>query len=182
MADRHARKHGRKPGITDAEREERNAEMIRDRLRGQTWEHLAEKYGIRARECQRIYNAWREGAQATYQGRDPIQIVHGMLDRLEAWIGQLADVADDATVDSTKVAAINAQLAMLTRTAELLQATNLLPHDLGTLRLELDIQTLAVRLVTVLTEHGAPPEMKRAILETLRADAVRQPELSNGTG
>jgi hypothetical protein len=70
----------------------------------------------------------------------------------------------------------------LTRTAELMQATGILPHDLGTLRLELDVQSLAVKLVTVLTEQGATPEMKRAILDTLRADAVQHPTLSNGAG
>jgi hypothetical protein len=63
-----------------------------------------------------------------------------------------------------------------------MQATGILPHDLGTLRLELDVQTLAVRLVTVLTEQGATPEMKRSILETLKADALQQPQLSNGQG
>jgi hypothetical protein len=105
-----------------------------------------------------------------------------MLDRLESWTEQLAEVADASGTDTVKIAAINAQLNALTRTAELMQATGILPHDLGTLRLELDVQTLAVRLVTVLTEQGATPEMKRSILETLKADALQQPQLSNGQG
>jgi hypothetical protein len=105
-----------------------------------------------------------------------------MLDRLEAWVEQLAEVADNTATEATEIAAINAQMNALTRTAELMQATGILPHDLGTLRLELDVQTLAVRLVTVLTEQGATPDMKRAILDTLRADAVQQPQVSNGAG
>jgi len=182
MADRQARKRGRKPGLTEPERLERNAELIRDRLRGQPWSHLSEKYNLQVRVCQKIFTDWRAENQSTYQGRDPIAIVHSMLDRLEAWVEQLAEVADDSDADTVKIAAINAQLNALTRTAELMQATGILPHDLGTLRLELDVQTLAVKLVTVLTEEGATPEMKRAILNTLRADALPQPALSTGTG
>jgi len=182
MAEQQERKRGRK-NLTDEEREARNAELIRDRLRGQSWPYLSDKYGLQPRACQNIYNEWREANQGAYQGRDPIAIVHSMLDRLESWVEQLAEVADASATDTVKIAAINAQLNALTRTAELMQATGILPHDLGTLRLELDVQTLAVRLVTVLTEQGATPEMKRAILETLRNnDALQQPALSNGTG
>jgi hypothetical protein len=63
-----------------------------------------------------------------------------------------------------------------------MQATGILPHDLGTLRLELDVQTLAVKLVTVLTEQGATLEMKRAILEALKPDEVSEPQLPVATG
>jgi hypothetical protein len=182
MTERQARKHGRKPGLTDEERKERDAELIRDRLRGQSWPYLSEKYGLTQDWCQTIYREWREQNQSTYQGRDPIQIVHSMLDRLESWTEQLAEVADESSADTVKIAAINAQLNALTRTAELMQATGILPHDLGTLRLELDVQSLALKLVTVLTDQGASPEMKRAILETLKADALQQPQLSNGSG
>jgi len=179
--EREERKHGRKPGMTEAEREERNMELVRDRLRGQSWPFLAEKYGIRAQQCKEVYNRWRAENQSTYQGRDPIAIVHSMLDRLEAWVEQLAEVADTTSTDAVQIAAINAQMSALTRTAELMQATGILPHDLGTLRLELDVQSLAVKLVSVLTEQGASPEMKRAILDTLRPDALQQPTLSNGS-
>jgi LPS sulfotransferase NodH len=177
LTGRHMRKRGRIPGMSEIEREERNAEIVRDRLRGQSWEYLAEKYNLTIRQIRDIYNGWRADNQPTYQGRDPIEIVHSMLDRLNSWVEQLAEVADTASADATRIAAINAQLNALTRTAELMQATGILPHDLGTLRLELDVQTLAVKLVTVLTDQGATPEMKRAILETLRADALQQPAL-----
>jgi hypothetical protein len=182
MTDAEERKHGRKPGLTEPEREARNAELIRDKLRGQGWAYLSSKYGLTVRQCQDIYGKWREQNQTTYQGRDPIAIVHSMLDRMESWIEQLAEVADATATDMTKIAAINAQMAATTRAAELMQATGILPHDLGTLRLELDVQTLAVRLVTVLTEQGATPDMKRAILDALRTDAVQQPQVLNGAG
>jgi hypothetical protein len=180
--DKQARKRGRKPGLTEAEREARNAELVRDKLRGQSWAYLSEKYGILPRVCQRIYQEWREENQSTYVGRDPIAIVHSMLDRLDSWVEQLAEVADSTEISTTKIAAVNAQLNALTRTAELMQATGILPHDLGTLRVEMDVQSLAVKLVTVLTEQGATPEMKRAILEELRSGEVREQALPVATG
>lgn len=180
ITERHERKRGRKPGLTEEERLERNAELVRDRLRGQSWAYLAEKYNIQILQCRRIYNEWRQENAATYEGRDPIKIVHSMLDRLESWVEQLAEVADSSGTDTTRIAAINAQLNALTRTAELMQATGILPHDLGTLRLELDVQTLAVKLVTVLTEQGATAEMKRAILAALKSNEVPQSELPVG--
>ena len=182
LTERHERKRGRKPGLTEDERLERNAELVRDRLRGQSWAYIAEKYNIQIPQCQKIYGDWRQQNQSTYVGRDPIAIVHSMLDRLESWVEQLAEVADSSGTDTTRIAAINAQLNALTRTAELMQATGILPHDLGTLRLELDVQTLAVKLVTVLTEQGATPEMKRAILEALKPDEVSEPQLPVGAG
>jgi hypothetical protein len=180
--DAQERKHGRKPGLTDREREARNMELIRDKLRGQGWTYLSAKYDLTQRQVKDIYGQWRDQNQATYQGRDPIAIVHSMLDRMESWVEQLAEVADTTTTEATEIAAINAQMNALTRTAELMQATGILPHDLGTLRLELDVQTLAVRLVTVLSEQGATPELKRAILDALRSDALQQPSVSNGAG
>lgn len=179
ISTRRQRKRGRKEGLTNADREDRNAELVRDRMRGQSWPYLADKYDLTTDACKRIYGKWREQNAPTYADRDPIAIVHGMLDRLESWVEQLAEVADEAGTESVKIAAINAQLNALTRTAELMQATGILPHDLGTLRIELDIQSLAVRLVTVLTEQGATPEMKKAILEALKTDAMRQPALSS---
>lgn len=174
------RKRGRK-SITNAERAERDAALVRDRLRGQSWPYLSSKYDLTVRACREVFDRWREQNQPTYQGRDPIHIVHSMLDRLESWVEQLAEVADSTASASVQINAINAQLNALTKTAELMQATGILPHDLGTLRIELDIQTLAVRLVQVLTENGASPQMKRAILDALKSDAMPQPELSNGT-
>ena len=182
MAERQERKRGRKPGLSEDERLERNAELIRDRLRGQSWSYLCEKYNLRDAMVRRIFADWRKENQPTYAGRDPIKIVHSMLDRLESWVEQLAEVADTSATDTVKISAINAQLNALTRTAELMQATGILPHDLGTLRLELDVQTLAVKLVTVLTEQGATPEMKRAILDALKSDEVQEPALPAGSG
>ena len=46
MHERQERKRGRREGMTDAEREERDAELVRDRLRGQSWPYLAEKYNL----------------------------------------------------------------------------------------------------------------------------------------
>jgi len=177
--EKHTR--GRKPGMTNSELEARNEQLVRDRLRGQSWAYIAQKHGMQVRGAQTVFEKWRKNNAGTYKGRDPLAIVHQMLDRLEAWVEQLAEMADSSRSDQTRIAAINGQLAVLVRTTELLQATGLLPHDLGTLRVEMDIQVLAARLVSVLQEQGATPELKRAILESLKSDAAL-PVVTNGNG
>lgn len=168
-------KRGRKPGMSVSEYEERDANIVRDHLRGASFEFLAKKHEVTTRRAREIWEKWRQENPASYKGRDPIVLVQSMLERLEAWVEQLAEVADGAEADATRISAINSQVAVMTRSAELMQATGILPHNLGTLRLELDVQLLAVRLVTVLTEKGATPELKQAVLETLKTGTLGQP-------
>ena len=176
-------KGGRKP-LTQIERDARNARIVRDRLRGQSWSHLSDKYELADGTLKDIYKAWAETNQGTYQGRDPIHLVHRMLDRYDAWIEQLAEIADDSEADSAKIAAINAQMGAMTRSAELMQATGILPHNLGTLRLEMDVRLLTGKLMNTLVEHGATIELKRAILEALQPnhDGLSVAQLPSTTG
>jgi DNA-binding transcriptional MerR regulator len=160
---------GRKAGLTGDEIETRNAMMIRDRIRGQSWATLAEQHGLSESRCRRVFAAWRKENPNTYQGRPPIELVHEMLERLEALAEQLADIAASTEADTTKIAAINSQADKLLRAAELMQATGILPHDLGTLRIQLDAQVLALRLIRVLNEQGASLELKRALLDELES-------------
>jgi hypothetical protein len=164
------RKSGRKE-LTATEREERDLSIIRDRLRGQSWQHIGQKYDLAVRLCKEIYERWRKENPQTWKGRDPTDIVEEMLERLEAWTEHLADIADTTRTDLTRIAAINAQADKMTRAAELMQATNILPHNLATLRVEHDVRILAQHLVTVLVEHNAPRELKQAILAELRPGA-----------
>jgi hypothetical protein len=163
------RKRGRKAGVTNSEIESRNDEIVRDRLRQQSWKHIATKHGLSTAQCRAIYERWKRENPGTYQGRPPIELVQKQLEALEAWTEQLAEIADVSDVDTTKIQAINAQADKVRQAAEIMQATGILPHDLGVLRLELDVQALAGRLVQVLVENDAPVELKRAILAELKA-------------
>ena len=182
IEDKAERKRGRKPGLTLAEIEERNLDLIRDRCNKQSWRHIAVKYGLSEQQCQIIYGKWRAKNQANYQGHDPIAIVHERLDQLDNWTEQLADICDDGPAATVKIAAITQQVNMAMRTVELMQATGILPPDLVTLRVQLDIQVLAMRLVQTLTDNGATPELKRAIIETLKSNGMPQSELPVATG
>lgn len=177
IEDKAQRKRGRKPGLTMAEIESRNLELIRDRLNNLSWLRLSQKYDLNLKEVQDIYNRWRTKNQANYRGRDPLGIVQDRLNQLDAWTEQLADIADDDPRAEIKIAAIGQQVKTATRAVELMQATGILPHDLGTLKVQLDVQVLAVKLVQTLTDNGATPEMKRAVLETFKSNGMPQSEL-----
>ena len=154
--------------LTVSEMEERNRYIVRDRLSKQSWSRIAGKYGIKEAQCKLIYAKWRaENRPTAYRGRDPIEIVHDQLEQLESWTEQLADVADESA-GTVKIAAINSEVNTAMRAVELMQATGILPHDLGTLRVQLDIQVLAMKLVQALNDTGATPEQKRAVLNAMK--------------
>ena len=162
-------RRGRKPGLTPTELEERNEKLITDRARGQSWSHLSSQYGLGVARCKEIYEGWRKQNPTTYRGRPAIEVVQQSLERLEAWIEQLADLASVTEGDMVKIAAINAQADKLQRATALMQETGILPKDLGTLRIEIDVQVLTDRLMRALNDNGASIELKRAILTELRA-------------
>lgn len=166
LARRHPR--GRRgPHGTAEEREVRNQQIIVDWLRGMDYPALSAKWNLSERQLKEIIARFREHHKPVHEGADPIDIVYTMLDRYSAWISQLAVIADEADADSARVGAVNAQMSAQNKSAELMQATGLLPKNLGTLRLELDVRLLTQKLIKVLNDHEAPIELKEAIVEVL---------------
>ena len=168
IEDKAARRGGRKAGVTDTEIEERDRELVRDRARGKSWPYIAHKHDLSVSRCMHIHAEWRRGNPQEWKGRDPIDIVEQQLDRLEAWVEQLAELTD-RTEDAVTVAAVRTQMDLTRRAADLMQDTGILPHDLGTMRIQIDVQQLGVRLLAALNANGATLEMKRAIIHELRS-------------
>lgn len=157
----------RGPRGSEEEREVRDQKIVVDWLRGMDLPALGAKWNLSERRLQEIIAVFREQHKPVHRGADPIDVVYQFLDRYHAWIAQLAEIADQAENDSARVGAVNSQMAAQHRMAELMQATGLLPRNLGTLRLELDVRVLTQKLVKVLKDHDAPPELMEAIVEVL---------------
>ena len=154
--------------LTAKEKLLRDEALVRDRLRRMSWADLGEKYGVTARAAQYVWAKWREANDpaAEIRGRDPVEIVYDMLGAYEAWIEQLAEVASRED-GMAKISAINAQMSAQDKAVQLCQATGILPRDLGTLRIEVDVRVLAQRVLAVLNDHGVGSEVRDALLEAL---------------
>lgn len=153
--------------LTAGEREERNASIVRCRVRGQSWPYIAKRHNLSKDHCMVIFREWKENHRSVWSGEDPIVIVHRMLDRCEGWIEQLAEIAEEAEHDSARVGAVNSQSAIQDKAAALAQATGLLPRNLGVLRLDIDVRVLAQKLMVVFERHDVSVEFRKDILEVL---------------
>lgn len=157
--------------LTKSEREDRDARIVVDRVRGRGWRWLAEKYDLSERGCQDAFERWREHNDHKFEKVDAISVVHSMLDTYMALGEQAAEIAADADADNNKLGALNTQMSAMTKAAELCQATGILPKNLGTLKMEIDARVLAQKLVRVFDEHDVEPEVKRAVIAVLESGA-----------
>lgn len=87
--------------------------------------------------------------------------------------GYLADVEElvligaTASSDAARVGAVNARMSARQKITELLQAVGVLPHDLGSMRVEIDARFTAQRIVAVLNEYNVPDEVRDALVAAL---------------
>lgn len=160
---------GRK-NLTRKQIERRNELLVEDSLRGGSEEALAERYGITDRQVRNVMKEWRETEKPTMAGRHPIEIVWESVDRYQAWIGQLAEIAADPKVqDSVRVGSINAQVSTQDKLIDLLQKSGILPRDLGELRIQADVMFLSKRLVEVFERHNVSHSVTEDVLKVLGA-------------
>lgn len=158
---------------------QRNHDLVVDRLQPMSWAALAAKYGISDRMCRKIFYAWakknEEGRTVSdFQGRDPIEIVWESAARYERWIEQLARLAFGAEVqDSVRVGAINSASNIQQKLIDLLQATGILPKQLGKLRIEADIRYVAQAILQVFDEEGVPEQTRERVIRAIQSASSR---------
>jgi hypothetical protein len=156
----------------------RNRALIADRLKPMSWVALAAKYNLHERYCRRIFYKWSKSNQGRnltdVAGRDPIEIVYESVARYEGWIEQLTEVAfSPEASDASRVAAITAQMNAQSKLTELLQATGILPRELGKLRIVADVRYVAQAILTVFEEEKVPTQVRERVIEVIRASSSR---------
>lgn len=148
---------------------ERNMQIVAARARHVSVPDIAAEWGLTERRVRQILLKWRE-TNPTLRAQDPVEIVDELLIGYEATIEDLAVIARRA-VDgnnlSAAVGAHNSKMRAYREMAELLQATGVLPHDLGTFNLVIDGRITAERIITVLERFNVSEEVFDAMLEAL---------------
>lgn len=156
-----------KKRLSVAEQFERNQQIVSQKVRGIPWSQIAREHGISIQRCQQIFAEWRE-SNPTLRTHDPVEIVDELLYGYQATVEDLAVLAAKPTInDAVRVGAHNSKMKAYREMAELLQAIGALPNDLGTLRLLVDGQITAERVVTVLERFDLPEEAWDELLEAL---------------
>lgn len=145
----------------------RNAEIVSARLRNLPWASIANMYDLSERRCKQVFDEYRR-ENPTLRHHKPVEVVDWLLDGYEGCLEELAIVSNTTAHDSSRVGAINGRMTALRQIAELLQAIGVLPHDLGQLRLQVDADVTIQRVVGVLRDFHASPEMMEAMVTALR--------------
>lgn len=154
---------------------ERNNKIVALKARGFTVPAIAEYFSLSTAQIESILRDWRQ-SNPSLRHTDPLEIIDEMLHGYQADMQQLGEIAESTTSGNIAVGAINARMAARDRIIALLQSTGVLPHDLGKLRIELDIRYIAQKIVAVLNAHGVSDEVQADLLAALQAGEIQQIE------
>lgn len=145
---------------------ERNMKIVADKMRGDTWARISERHALSIAQCKKVFVAFRDQNDLMLEA-NPVDIVRELLEGYMADIADLTEVYRTCDNPSARVGAINARLNARAKIIELRQAIGNLPHDLGTLRLEVDAQVTVERVFTVLERFGLPDEAWVELVDAL---------------
>ena len=162
------------------EKIDRDNQIVAACMRGLSWTTIAARYELSERQCQQILANYR-ASHPRLRERDPIEILDDMLDRSEAAQEELALVSATTKQDATRVGAIRTRLNALDAQTNLLILVGVLPRDLGQLRLDLDVQELARKILAVFDEFDVPIEARRALLVVLKSTGIHNPAVPDLT-
>lgn len=144
--------------------------IMEARLRGISAIRVAQMFDVSRDTVVRVMREFRN-ANPTLRTQDPIEIVDEMLLGYQADLEELAVISATAKNDNAKIGAVNSRMVARDRIISLLQSTGVLPHDLGKLKVEIDVRYIAQTLVTVLSKHQIDEGIQRELLEALRGEA-----------
>jgi hypothetical protein len=127
------------------------------RAQGATWTAVARDVGLSARRCQELHKQLLASQdQAHTLKRDPTELIEWVLTEFESDLAAYTLAAMSADTDSARVGALNGRGKALERILALLQQTNRLPRNLGTITHihDLKLFTRQVNVLLVGIERG----------------------------
>lgn len=151
-----------------ADRRDRNRMLYRLRTQSAlTWPRLSEMFALTERQCQNVVRGFREAeAAAALDEHEAREAVRDVLDGLDDTLERLTIVASrPTTAPSVVVSALTGRLNAYGKKIELLQALGLV--SLGQVRLEIDLEVTARRILEVLARHGIDEQVRREIIEAV---------------
>lgn len=150
-----------------ADRDARNRAIVSDRLRGASLPELARRYGLSERQCRNVLREWRESGIAELEVADALAVVYEFIERYRQIEASLAEVAETADNSAAAIGAHRGRTEAVDRQVQLMQAAGLLPKELGQLRLQADVRSVAARVLAVFRDHHIPADATRAVVAAL---------------
>lgn len=142
-----AERKGRTRGgrLRAAETAMRNGLIVQRVHQQWTWPMIAEEAGVSARQCQRVYENYREGPSPF--DVDPSQYVEELAIGYRISIGEFIALAASADNTAAAVGALKGANDAREKMLALMQAVGVVPEDLGVLKLHRDVQQVAQKML-----------------------------------
>lgn len=157
---------------TAAEKTRRDARIVRDRSRGLRWATVAERNDVSERHARAVWTTFHESAPSVLD-EDPSTILRDEVERVDAIVEELADLAAEAQAEAVRLGAVKARLAATQARTQLLQVIGALPADLFDVGIELDVRRLIGVIFQAFDVYGVPLKAKLTILEELEQGGLR---------
>jgi hypothetical protein len=158
-------------GVKGADRARRDADIYLAQRQGQSYALLARRFGLSARQCRRIVEAYRKREPSPFDGA-PIEHLERMLEMTDADISDLAEIALTAPNPAAQIGAIRAKRGCVKAQVNLLQRIGFLPTP-GRLS-HAGVALLERELRQALRRHDAPLELLPDMANVVRRWAREQ--------
>jgi transposase len=172
MADEPSQSQGQGTNrLAAADQMQRDAQIVAARTRGLSRSQIANTYGVSETTIDNVMERWR-AKRPKLRNLDPVKIIEEHLERYEAAQEELAMLAATTKQDAVRVGAVKARLDAMEKATTLMQQTGVLPHDLGVLRVQVDLGTVAQKMLEVLDRHQVGPELRRELADAIQPRAI----------
>ena len=145
------------------EKVERDRQIVAAKARSLSDATVADTFNVDESTVREVMAQWRE-TQPSLRSVDPIDVVEQVLFELRGSIEELAVISSTTKNDNVRVGAIDKKLKAMQQMTALMQATGVLPNDLGTLKVDMDVRAFAATVLRVFADEGIPPEVVAKIM------------------
>lgn len=152
--------------MNTTERKARNDQIVLLKARGMTYDSIASTLEIHRDTAIEVVKEFR-ASQPKLRHQDPLEIIEDILEGYQADLSELAMVSSATKNEAVRVGAINARMGARDRIVALLQATGILPRELGRLRVELDVRFIAEQVIVIMEKYGLPEEGMDELLKLM---------------
>jgi hypothetical protein len=150
-----------------AEKVARDSQIVAAKARSIPTSSVAQTFGVSESTVENVLREYRE-SQPELRTVDPIQIVEEMIFEIRGAIGELALAGSTSKQEAVRVGAVAKKLDALKQLQVLMQAVGVLPNDLGTLKIDMDVRAFGSVVLNVFEEENIPPEAVEKIMNEIR--------------
>lgn len=150
-----------------AEKVARDSQIVAAKARSIPTSSVAQTFGVSVKTVETVMREYRE-SQPALRTVDPIQIIEEMIFEIRGAIGELALTGSTSKYDAVRVGAVGKKLDALKQLQQLMQATGVLPNDLGTLKIDMDVRAFGSVVLNVFKSENVPEETVAKVMEEIR--------------